>query len=305
MILDHVEAGAAAQDAASQTTVDIGELMMHHTADGTEIEIDPFFHFDIADIVGHWEVHLGGMTIDLTPTKHVLFMILAATLVFLTMWRLGRTLEKQRAGSAAPKGLANMMEAFVLWVREDICITNMGRDATAKFAPFIMTLFFFILYGNFLGLVPWGASFTGNIAVTAGMAIMAFLVIEISGMRALGLGGYMRTIFPKVAGMSGTGAVVISVAMAPIEILGKLVKPFALCFRLFGNMTAGHFVILVLFGFIFMVAPLGFSAASGVGVAAATMVTLIMLLEIIVAFVQAYVFAIITAVLIGMMQHEH
>jgi F-type H+-transporting ATPase subunit a len=286
-----------------QSEVDIGEILMHHTADAYSLDFSPLFSFEWHP--WPWaEFHLGGMAFNLTPTKHVVFMVVAATLLFLTMWLVGRTLERQRAHEHAPKGFANAMEAFVLWVRNDIAIANIGHEEGPKFAPYIMAVFFFILYCNILGLLPWGASATGNLGVTAGLAIMALFTIELSGMVKLGFRGYMRTIFPVLPGMSGAGAVVMSVAMAPIEILGKLVKPFALCFRLFGNMTAGHFVILTLFGLIFMFGNLeGWRWAIGVG--SATLVLGVMALEIIVAFVQAYVFAIITAVLIGMMQHEH
>lgn len=295
MIQEHAQGAANA-------AVDIGEMMLHHTADASVIDLEPLTTIHLPQ----WpDIHLGPVTLNLSPTKHLVFMVVAATLVFLTMWLLGRALERQRAGARAPRGLANLMEGFVLWIRQDLCMTNMDHASAVRFAPFVMTVFFFLLYGNLLGLLPWGATFTGNLAVTAAMAAVSFVVIEISGMVALGFGGYMRTIFPKVDGMGPGAGAVISVAMAPIEILGKLVKPFALCFRLFGNMTAGHFVILVLFGLIFLFAGLGFMPALAIGVASATLVTLIMVLEIIVAFVQAYVFAIITAVLIGMMQHEH
>src|SRR5262249_21099348 len=136
------------------------------------------------------------------------------------------------------------------------------------------------------------------------LAITAFLTIEISGMLKLGFGGYMHTIFPEVPGLSGPGALVMSVAMAPIEILGKFVKPFALAVRLFGNMTAGHFVILSLFGVVFLFGNLiGWNY--GIGLATAALVLGIMLLELFVALLQAYVFALLTSVFIGLMQHEH
>jgi F-type H+-transporting ATPase subunit a len=167
-----------------------------------------------------------------------------------------------------------------------------------------MTLFFFVLYSNLLGLLPWGATATGNLAVTAGLAIVSLLVIEISGMVALGFKGYMRTIFPEIPGMKGPAALFLSVAMAPIELLGKLVKPFALCVRLFGNMTAGHFVILALFGMIFLFGHVAVWRWA-IGAGSAMLVLGILLLEIIVDFVQAYVFALITAVLIGVNQHAH
>jgi F-type H+-transporting ATPase subunit a len=167
-----------------------------------------------------------------------------------------------------------------------------------------MTLFFFVLYGNLLGLLPWGATPTGNLAVTAGLAVMALLVIELSGMAALGFKGYLRTIFPEIPGMKGPAALALSVAMSPIEIIGKLVKPFALCVRLFGNMTAGHFVILALFGMIFLFGHVAIWRWA-IGAGSAALVLGVMLLEIIVGFVQAYVFALITAVLIGVNQHAH
>lgn len=282
------------------TSPDLGEVILHHTADAYAVGIEPFF-----SISWHrWpDLHLGPLTVNLTPTKHVVFLFIAAGLVFLTMWSAGRRLERQRAGEQAPHGFANAVEAMVLFVRNDIAIANIGHDG-AKFAPYIMSLFFFILYTNLLGLFPHGSTATGNIAVTGALAISAFLVVEISGLLTLGPGGYLRTIFPKVPGMSGAGALVMAAAMAPIEILGKFVKPFALAVRLFGNMTAGHFVILSLFGLIFLFGHLeGWNW--GIGVATAGLVLGIVMLEIFVAFLQAYVFALLTAVFIGLMQHEH
>ncbi|MFQ5550185.1 MAG: F0F1 ATP synthase subunit A, partial [Gemmatimonadales bacterium] len=253
----------------------------------------------------HWpDIHLGPLTLNLSPTKHVVFMIIAALLVFLTMWLTGRKLTQQRADTNAPKGFANAMEAFVLFVRDEIAIANVGHEEGERYAPFIMTLFFFILYANVLGLVPWGATATGNLAVTAGLAILSFLAIELGGLLKLGFGGYLRTIFPKVPGMSGVGAIAMSTAMAPIEILGKLVKPFALAVRLFGNMTAGHFVILSLFGIVFLFGHITIWNWA-IGITTAALVTAIMLLEGFIALLQAYVFALLTATFVGLMQHEH
>jgi F-type H+-transporting ATPase subunit a len=241
--------------------------------------------------------------VNLTPTKHVVFLFLAAFLVFLTMRLAGRSLERQRAHERAPKGFANAIEAMVVFVRNDIAIANIGHEG-ARFAPYIMALFFLILYSNLMGLLPHAATPTGNLAVTGGLALMTLLVVEIGGMVKLGPKGYLHTIFPSVPGMSGAGAVALSVAMAPIEIIGKLVKPFALAVRLFGNMTAGHFVILSLFGVIFLFGNLhGWNW--GIGLVTTVLVVGIMLLEIFVAFLQAYVFALLSAVFIGLMQHEH
>ncbi len=283
-----------------QEQVDVGGVIMHHTADAYSIGIEPFFLFSWH----RWpDLHLGPLTVNLTPTKHVVFLFLSAALVFLTMWIAGRRLEKQRAGENPPKGFANAIEAMVLFVRNEMAIANIGPDG-AKFAPFIMALFFFILYANLLGLVPHGATATGNVAVTGALAILAFLTIEISGFIKLGPGGYMRTIFPAIPGMGGVGGVAMSVFMAPIELVGKFVKPFALCIRLFGNMVAGHFVILSLFGLIFLFGHLQV-LNWGIGMLTAALVVGIMLLEIFVGFLQAYVFALLTSVFIGLMQHEH
>jgi F-type H+-transporting ATPase subunit a len=285
----------------------IGDVVLHHTADAYSFGIETgLSQFEFLNF--HWgkflpDIRLGPLTLNLTPTKHVVFLFIAAGLVFVTMWWTGRRLEGQRAGERAPSGLANAMEAIVLFVRNDIAIANIGHDG-AKFAPYIMTLFFFILYANLLGLLPHGATATGNIAVTGALAITAFLVIEISGLVKLGPMGYLRTIFPRVPGMSGAGGAAISLAMAPIEVVGKFVKPFALAVRLFGNMTAGHFVILSLLGLIFLFGHVeGWNW--GIGIVTAALVLGIMLLEIFVAFLQAYVFALLTAVFIGLMQHEH
>lgn len=284
--------------------VNVGEIVLHHTSDAYSFGLEGIFH---NRFVLHWEkwpdVHLGPLTLNLTPTKHVIFMVLAATLVFLTMWIAGRRLRTQRAGERAPKGFAAAVEGLVLFIRNEIAIANIGENG-AKFAPFIVTLFLFILYMNLLGLMPWGAAATGNLAVTGGLAIMTFLVVEIGGMIKLGFKGYMRTIFMEVPGMHGAAGVAMSLGLAPIEILGKLVKPFALAVRLFGNMTAGHFVILSLFGIIFLFGHLP-TWNYAIGFATAALVTGIMMLELFVAVLQAYVFALLSSVFIGMMQHEH
>jgi len=284
-----------------QHEVDIGGLLMHHTADAYALDFSPFFVWDYGKFIP--DIHVLGLTVNLTPSKHAIYMAVAALLVFLTMWTAGRTLERQRAGERAPRGFANAVESLALWVRNDVAIANIGHHG-AQYAPYVMSLFFFLLYCNLLGLLPWGASPTANLAVTGGMAILSLIVIELSGIVRLGWRGYMKTIFPPAPGMGGAGAAAISIAMAPIEIIGKLVKPFALCVRLFGNMTAGHFVILALFGLIFLAGNLEVWRW-GIGAGLGVVVLFVMGLELIVAFVQAYVFTLITAVLIGVIVHEH
>ncbi|HZI21468.1 MAG TPA: F0F1 ATP synthase subunit A, partial [Gemmatimonadales bacterium] len=223
-------------------------------------------------------------------------------LVFLTVRYAGRQVERRHREGRAPSGFGGAIEAIVLFVRDDVALGNIGHGGE-KFVPYILTLFFFILYCNLLGLFPWGATPTGNLAVTGSLALISFLVIEISGFRALGPRGYLKTIVFVPPGMTGVGAVAMALIMTPIEIIGKIVKPFALTLRLFANMTAGHFVILSLLGLIFV-----FAGSWVVGVVAPASVLFVvgmMLLELLVAFLQAYIFALLTSVFIGLMQHQH
>lgn len=271
---------------------DIGGTILHHTSDSYTIEL-PF---------GLPEVHLPHdwvlFGINVSPTKHVVFMLVAAFLVFVTMLVAGRQVTRRHREGKAPSGFGGAIEAMVLFVRNDVAIANIGHGGE-KFAPYILTLFFFILYCNLLGLLPWGATPTGNLAVTGGLALTAFLTIEISGMKALGAKGYLKTIVMVPAGMTGIGAVLMAFIMTPVELIGKIVKPFALTLRLFANMTAGHFVILALMGLIFVFGS--WFVAGG----AVLFVLFMMCLELLVAFLQAYIFALLTSVFIGLMQHEH
>ena len=241
--------------------------------------------------------------VNISPTKHVVFMIIAALLVLATMVAAGVSLDRRRHAGKAPGGFGALIEAVVLFIRNDVAIENIGEKG-AKFAPFILTLFFFILYCNLLGLLPWGATATGNLAVTGALAITAFLVIEISGFMALGPKGYLKTIVMVPEGMHGGGAVVMALIMTPVELIGKFVKPFALTLRLFANMTAGHFVILSLLGLIFLFGQTPF-VRWGVAGFSVGFVLFMMFLELFVAFLQAYIFALLTSVFIGLMQHEH
>jgi F-type H+-transporting ATPase subunit a len=277
---------------------DIGAMIFHHTGDSHVVDLP--FGLGEWHLPGPWMV--GG--VDVSPTKHVVFMILAAFLVFVTMWYGGRQIERRHREGKGPSGLGAAVEALVLWVRNDVAVANIGHGGE-KFGPYILTLFFFILYCNLLGLLPWGAAATGNIAVTAALALTAFLTIEISGMVTLGAKGYIKTIVMVPPGMKGAGAVIMAMIMTPVELIGKLVKPFALTLRLFANMTAGHFVILVLLGliFVFGTAP---APVKGIVLVGAVGLTLFMMcLELLVAFLQAYIFALLTSVFIGLMRHEH
>lgn len=285
---------------------DIGEMIMHHTSDAHEIAFESPFGGELFTIhLPQWQpVHVGGMAIDLSPTKHVVFMIVAAFLVWLSMFLTARSLEKQRAKGQPPRGFASVFESMVLFVRNDVAVANIGHGGE-RFAPYVMTLFFFILYMNLLGMLPWGATATGNLAVTGGLALTAFVVVEISGMVALGFSGYLHTIFFAPPGTTGFTKYAMMFIMTPVEMIGKLVKPFALCLRLFANMTAGHFVILSLLGLIFLFGAGPAAIRWGVAGGSVFFVLFMMTLELLVAFLQAYIFSLLTSVFIGLMQHEH
>lgn len=291
-------AGAAAAEAGAGATPDLGGVIMHHILDAPEWELPGFtVHFP------QWEpLHLGPLTLDLSPSKHVALMVLSAVIVAAVFITIGRIMKRSRTRDA-PSGFANAMEAMILFFRNEVVRRNIGHGAD-RFTPLILTLFFFILMMNLLGLVPWGGSATGNLSVTAGLALVSFVVIEVSGFMELGAKGYAKTIFFAPEGMHPVGQAVMILIMAPVEFLGKLTKPFALCIRLFANMTAGHTVILSLLGLIFVFANLVL-ARWGIAVASVGMATGIMLLEVLVAFLQAYIFAMLTAVFIGLIRHAH
>ncbi len=280
---------------------DIGRMILERTGDSHTLEL-PFG----AEIhLPNWPVHIGKATIDLAPTRLSVFLVIAAVLVFLTLWLTGRALNRQRLeGSGAPHGLANMVEAVVLFVRNDVAIASIGHKNGARFAPYILTLFWFILYCNLLGLIPYGEKPTSSFWVTGALALTALLTIEISGFVALGPKGYIRTIVFTPPGTTGITAVLLTIIMTPIEILGKMVKPFALMLRLFANMVAGHFGILALLAPIFLFGNIHYFrwAIAGGSVAFALFM---MGIELLIAFIQAYVFALLTATFIGLLQHEH
>ncbi|MGQ0561143.1 MAG: F0F1 ATP synthase subunit A [Gemmatimonadota bacterium] len=276
-------------------------MILHHLADSNEWASP----FGVVHLPQFEPVHLGPIALDFSITKHVLFMMLAAVITLLVMLHAASKAKREHAAGAerGPKGTTNVVEAIVLFIRDEVVMRNIGHGGE-KFAPYIVTVFFFILFSNMLGLVPWGASPTGNISVTAALAVMTFIVVEIAGMRALGFKGYAKTIFFVPHGMNPFMAGIMLLIMTPVEFLGKLTKPFALAIRLYANMTAGHAVVLALTGLAVMASLVG-AKFIGIAIAPIAMATAIMLLEIFVALLQAYIFAMLSAVFIGLIRHAH
>jgi F-type H+-transporting ATPase subunit a len=242
-------------------------------------------------------IHVGGVEIDLSPTKHVVMLLLAAVLCCVILIGAARAHVRHTHAVGRPKGFAAGIEAMVLYIRQEVAIPNLGHHGE-KYAPFILGLFFFILIANLLGLIPFGSTATGNISVTATLAIITFLVVEVAGMRAQGL-GYLNTIFYWNKDLPLWMRIPMFVLMSPIEVVGKLTKPFALAIRLFANMTAGHIVVLALIGLIFTF------QSYLIGIAPAAMAVAIMMLELFVAFLQAFIFSLLAAVFIGQIREAH
>jgi len=273
---------------------DISEMILHHLADSPQWET-PF------GVVQLPTLHLGPL--DLSITKHVLFMMIAAVLVAGILILAARDARREHAGGAerGPRGAANVVEALILFLRDEVALRNIGHGGE-RYVPYIISVFFFILFCNLLGLLPWGASPTGNISVTATLAIITFLVVEFAGMRELGPAGYARTIFYVPHGLPFFMKPIMLAIMTPVEFLGKLAKPFALAIRLYANMTAGHAVVLALTG---LVVLSGIGGVLYVGLAPLIMAVAIMVLEIFVALLQAYIFAMLSSVFIGLIRHAH
>ncbi len=289
----------AVASAVAEQQPSLGEMIMHHVTDAHEMEL-PFV--GIVDLPRWQPIHVGGLTIDMSPTKHVVMMLVAALLLCVVMiWTAQRT-HGPRAAERAPRGLANMMEAFVIFLRDEVALANIGHGGE-KYVPYVLTLFFFILFCNLLGLLPWGATATGNLSVTATLAILSFILIELSGFFSLGPKGYLKTIFYTPPGTGMVAAILMMPIMAPVELVGKFSKPFALAIRLFANMNAGHFVILALIGLTVSAGAIWWTAIPIVG--PVVMAVAIMALEIFIALLQAYIFAMLTSVFVGMIRHAH
>jgi F-type H+-transporting ATPase subunit a len=293
-----VEPGAghgAAEGAAAKH-----DIIMPHITDSRHLEI-PWFNQAWAKGVElpHWApVHIGPLTVDLSPTKHVVMMALAATLCAITL--IGASLAHRRHTHAVghPKGFAAGIEAVVLFVRNEVIMKNVGPHGEG-FVPYLLTVFFFILFANFLGLIPYLSTATGNISVTATLAVMSFVAIELAGIRAQGK-GYLNTIFYWPHDQKfGVMKVILFLILTPVELLGKFTKPFALAIRLFANMTAGHVVVLAFIGIIFTFGS-WFLAVGPLAMALG-----IMVLEVLVAVLQAYIFTLLTCVFIGQMREAH
>jgi F-type H+-transporting ATPase subunit a len=275
------------------------DILMPHLTDSRHLEYPcPGGHDWSCELaLPSWPVHIGGKTIDFGPTKHTVWLFISAAVVAIVLITSARAHKRHTHAIGRPRGFAAGLEAVILYLRNEIYMPVLGGHGGEKYVPFCLTLFFFILVCNAFGLVPWGSTPTGNIAVTATLATITFVMIETAGMRALGK-GYFNTIVYWPHDMSLPLKLGLTIIMTPIELISKFTKPFALTVRLFANMIAGHVIILSLIGLIFL---FGWYVALG----AIPMALFISGLEILVVGIQAFIFSLLAAVFIGQIRSAH
>jgi len=291
---------------------DAGRLIIEHVANSNPDH--PLIH--LPKVFG----------IDFSISKHVLMLWVVAAAVFVVVTWIVRSHAKQNR--QVPSGLLNGLEAIVEFVRNSIALPNVGKKWVNAYTPFLLTFFVFILVSNAIGLVPifevlglldryvlhssdhsfvkqvlhGGSTTTANVNVTAALSTITFLTIIVAGSRAHGFFGHWKNLAPS--GM----ALPLYAILIPIELMGMLVRPFALTMRLAANMMGGHIAILAIISFVFLFAEIFGHALAGIGVGVVLTVPLavgISALEIIVILVQAYVFTLLSAVFIGMAIHAH
>lgn len=219
--------------------------------------------------------------LDLSITKNVASLFISFILLVTIFFTIAKSY-KQRAGKA-PKGLQSFFEPIIVFIRDEVAKTNIGEKHYRRFLPYLLTVFFFILFNNILGLLPGSANVTGNIAVTLVLATIAFFVTNLNG---------RSTYWGHIFAMPGVPKWLL-ILLTPVEIIGVFMKPISLMIRLFANITAGHLILLSLIALIFIFKSLGVAAI-------AVPFSLFMnLIEILVAFLQAYIFTVLTSTYIG------
>jgi F-type H+-transporting ATPase subunit a len=250
------------------------EILMHHVMDRP---IGPAFD-------------LGPLHLQLT--RHLAFFLVAAAVV-LVIARLA--IRSYREG--IPTGIGAAVETLVVYVRDEIAERNIGHGDGAKYTPLLLSFFFFILFAALIGLLPFSATSTGNISVTMGLAVVAFLAMQLAGISKYGVVHHFTNMIP-----AGLPAWLLPIII-PVELLGMFSKPFALMIRLFANMLAGHMVITTLLLLIPLMSAIGLVFGVPMIPISLLLALFIMTLEVLVAFIQAYVFTLLTSIFIGMSAH--
>ncbi len=239
------------------------------------------------------------LPLDFSITKNVLSLFISVLLLCIIFISVANRYKQNP--NTAPKGLQSLLEPLILFVRDDIAIPGLGKKNYARFMPFLLTIFFFIFLNNLLGLIPifpGGANLTGNIAITLVLALFTFAITTFNGNKAYwthiinapGVPWWLKFPIPL---------------MPIVEIVGVITKPFVLMVRLFANMTAGHIILLGFMSLIFIFGNMNIAIGYGVSVFSIAFGVFMTMLELLVAFIQAYVFALLSAIYFGMAMEEH
>ena len=239
---------------------------------------------------------LSASLIDLSITKNVAAIMISGFLLLFIMLTVARAYKK-RVGMA-PKGLQSLIEPLIILIRDDVARPSIGPKAD-KFMPYLLTVFFFVLINNLIGLIPFfpgGANLTGNIAVTLSLALITFIIQMLSTKKNFWIHVFAMPGIPKA----------VLIILTPIEILGVILRPFVLMVRLFANITAGHIVALAFISMIFIFKEtFGTGGAFGISIFSGLMYIFMGFLELLVAFLQAYVFTLLSAIYFGAAVEEH
>ncbi len=263
-------------------------LLTNEKIDELKLDRNKYSAGNIVAVNEKGEIDNSVKLFDLSLTRNVVQMLLALTLLVVILIRVARRYGTGVGITSAPKGMQNTMETIVNFVNDEICKPNLGAKSN-KYLPYLLTVFLFILINNIFGLIPGTANVTGNIAFTFVLAIISFIVILFSSNTHY----WMHIINPP--GVPGW----VKIILVPVEILGIFTKPFALMIRLFANMVAGHILIICLISLIFIMAALNQYVGWGFAPFSIAFTIFIYFIEVLVAFLQAFIFTILTAVFIG------
>ncbi len=230
----------------------------------------------------------------------VLELVAAAIILIVFIW-----FARKIAGGRTPRGrFWNMIEMMLLFIRDEVARPAIGKKDADRFLPYLWTAFFFVLGCNLLGMIPWAGSPTGAFAVTAALAVMTFVTVVGAGTMKFGAVGFWVGQVPHME-LPFVMSIFIKPMVFAIEVMGMFIKHFVLAVRLLANMFAGHLVLAVLLSFIAATAELHLLLWSGVTLASIFGATALSMLELFVAFLQAYIFVFLSALFIGMAVHQH
>lgn len=268
------------------------EDLVEHVSDTSSYHL-PYF-------LGHFDLPTIGS--EFTLTKGMVVETVVAVLMVAIFVPLAKRIQ---TGKPVRGRFWNMMEVFLLYLRNEVIVPSIGKKDADRFTPFLWTLFFFVLFCNLAGLIPWfGSSPTGSLATTAVLALSVFVVLLVSGMKKFGVVGFWLGQVPKMELPTALG-IVLRPMLFVIEVAGLFIKHVVLAIRLLANIFAGHLVIAVILGFISAVSAGSVILWSGVTVASVCLSVALYVLELFVAFLQAYIFMFLASIYIGMAQHQH